>query len=79
MAKSTVQEVAQALLQTQIVILGGLIRSKAIDANMMRDWVQAYIDDMKPEERSLPLGVCLMRVVDALEKSVERKRPPKLH
>jgi hypothetical protein len=80
MTKSTIEEVAQALLRSQIVVLGGLVRAKAVEPLMMRDWVQSYLDDMKPEERTKAFGACLRAIVDSLEKGTfARQGPPKFH
>ncbi|KAF0103401.1 MAG: hypothetical protein FD144_1992 [Rhodospirillaceae bacterium] len=68
-------ELSSAVMQTQIVILAGLINQKVVDAVAMRDWIQACIDDLKPEERERAYGRCMRQVVFALEKNAI-PRPP---
>jgi hypothetical protein len=62
-------EFTSGVLQTQIVILLGMIRAKLVDPVQMRDWIQSLIDDLEPRERQAAYGHCLQQVVFALEKN----------
>jgi Na+/H+ antiporter NhaC len=64
-----VVDLASALLMTQTVILGGMIKAGIVDAQNMIDWLQSLIDSLRPEERTEPYGMCLTQVVTMIRKN----------
>ena len=64
-----VVDLASALLMTQTVILGGMIKAGIVDAQNMIDWLQSLIDALSPEERTEPYGMCLTQVVTMIRKN----------
>lgn len=73
-------DLATGVMGAQIAILAGLINQKIVDPLQLRNWLKELIDDLKPEERTQPYGICLQQVVNGLEKNALRQTsPPKLH
>ena len=61
-------EMNAAMLQTQLVVLAGMIRQGVVDPVAMRDWLRECFDGLKPEERDRMYGVCLAQLASAIEK-----------